>query len=87
MAPRNDETEAHAVLVERYFEYLRHVHVNEIDGRYPGTADYDFATILGTLLRLNYQHWVSLEVFDFKPDAARIAQESLEHLTRVTPKN
>jgi len=82
-----DETEAHAVLVERYFEYLRHVHVNEIDGRYPGTADYDFATILGTLLRLNYQHWVSLEVFDFKPDAARIAQESLEHLTRVTPKN
>jgi D-psicose/D-tagatose/L-ribulose 3-epimerase len=81
-----DETEPHPVLVERYFEFIRHVHVNELDGRYPGTADYDFGALLSTLLRLNYEHWVSLEVFDFKPGAAQIAQESLAHLQRVTPK-
>jgi D-psicose/D-tagatose/L-ribulose 3-epimerase len=81
-----DEVEPHAVLVERYFDYIRHVHVNEMDGRYPGTGDYDFGALLATLLRLNYQHWVSLEIFDFKPGAAQIAQESLSHLTRVTPK-
>jgi D-psicose/D-tagatose/L-ribulose 3-epimerase len=82
-----DETEPHPQLVERYFEFLRHVHVNEMDGRHPGTADYDFGAVLATLTRLNYQHWISLEVFDFKPGAARIAQESLDHLLRVTPKN
>jgi D-psicose/D-tagatose/L-ribulose 3-epimerase len=82
-----DETEPHTTLVERYFEFIRHVHVNERDGRHPGTADYDFGALFGTLIRLGYEHWVSLEVFDFKPGAARIAQESLAHLQQVTPKN
>lgn len=82
-----DEKEPHTALVERYFEYIRHVHVNEIDGRHPGTADYDFGALLATLMRLNYQHWVSLEVFDFKPGAPRIAQQSIAHLKQVTPKN
>jgi len=81
-----DEKEPHPLLVERYFEFIRHVHVNENDGRYPGTADYDFGALFATLLRLNYRYWVSLEVFDFKPGAAQIALESLAHLTRVTPK-
>jgi D-psicose/D-tagatose/L-ribulose 3-epimerase len=80
-----DEVEPHPVLVERYFEYIRHVHVNELDGRHCGTADYDFGALLATLLRLNYQHWVSLEAFDFKPGGATIARESLTHLLRVTP--
>jgi D-psicose/D-tagatose/L-ribulose 3-epimerase len=82
-----DETEPHTVLVERYFEFIRHVHVNEMDGRHPGTADYDFGSLFATLIRLGYQHWVSLEVFEFKPGAPQIAQESLSHLRRVTPKN
>ena len=82
-----DESEPHPALIERFFDYIRHVHVNEMDGRYPGTADYDFGALLSTLIRLNYRHWVSLEVFDFKPGAAEIAQKSLAHLQRVTPKN
>lgn len=82
-----DEAEPHTVLVERYFDFIRHVHVNEMDGRHPGSADYDFGALLATLIRLGYQHWVSLEVFDFKPGAARIAQESIAHLQRVTPNN
>lgn len=75
-----DETEPHTVLVERYFDFIRHVHVNEMDGRYPGTGNYDFASLLRTLECLNYRHWVSLEVFDFKPSAAEIAQRSLSYL-------
>jgi sugar phosphate isomerase/epimerase len=82
-----DETEPHPVLVERYFEFIRHVHVNELDGRHPGTAEYDFGALFATLLRLGYQHWVSLEAFDFKPGGARIAQESIAHLQRVTPQH
>jgi D-psicose/D-tagatose/L-ribulose 3-epimerase len=75
-----DETEPHATLVEKYFEIIRHVHVNEMDGRHPGMGDYDFKPILKTLDRLGYQGWVSLEAFDFSFGAEKIARESIEHL-------
>jgi D-psicose/D-tagatose/L-ribulose 3-epimerase len=75
-----DETEPHTALVEKYFDVIRHVHVNEMDGRYPGTGDYDFGALLRKLMELNYKGWVSLEVFDFKPNAREIAAASLDHL-------
>jgi sugar phosphate isomerase/epimerase len=78
-----DESEPHPELVERYFAFLRHVHVNEMDGRYPGTANYDFKALFEALVRLNYQHWISLEVFDFKPGAAEIAQQSISYLKQL----
>jgi len=28
--------------VEKYFDVIRHVHVNEMDGGHPGTGNYDF---------------------------------------------
>jgi sugar phosphate isomerase/epimerase len=81
-----DETEPHPMLVERYFEFIRHVHLNELDGRHCGAGDYDFGSLFETLIRLGYQHWVSLEAFDFKPGGERIARESIAHLKKVTPK-
>jgi sugar phosphate isomerase/epimerase len=75
-----DEELPHAVLVERYFDYIRHVHVNELDGRHCGAGDYDFKPVLEALRRRNYMGWVSLEAFDFSPGAERLANESLRHL-------
>jgi len=75
-----DEADPHPVLIDRYFDYIRHVHVNEIDGRHCGAADYDFAPVLEMLARRNYQGWVSLEAFDFTPGPERLATESLRHL-------
>jgi D-psicose/D-tagatose/L-ribulose 3-epimerase len=75
-----DETESHAVLVDRYFDYIRHVHVNELDGKHPGTGTYDFKPVLDVLERRNYAGWVSLEAFDFTPGAETIASESLRHI-------
>jgi len=75
-----DETEPHAVLVDRYFEYIRHVHVNEMDGRHCGTGDYDYKPVLELLGRRRYAGWISLEAFDFTPGAERLAGESLRHL-------
>lgn len=75
-----DETEPHAELVDRYFEYIRHVHVNEMDGRHPGTGDYDFVPVFEVLRRRNYDAWISLEAFDFTPGAETIAAESLRHI-------
>ena len=77
-----DEIEPHAELIARYFEYIRHVHVNELDGRHPGTAGYDFKPVFEALRRRNYQHWISMEAFDFSPGAEKIARESLRYLEK-----
>lgn len=76
-----DEAAPHEELIERYFPFIRHVHVNETDGRYPGTGSYPFGPVLRTLERLGYNGWVSLEVFDFNPDPETVARESLRYLT------
>jgi sugar phosphate isomerase/epimerase len=77
-----DETEPHDELIEKYFDLIRHVHVNEMDGRHPGTGDYDFARIFRALQRLHYRGWVSLEAFDFEIGGERIASETIEYLKK-----
>lgn len=77
-----NEREAHPDLIEKHFEWIRHVHVNELDGRHPGTADYDFVSMFRRLHKLNYRGWISMEAFDFTPGAERLASESIEHLNR-----
>lgn len=82
-----DEKEDHDVLVDRYFDYIEHVHVNETDGSHcgwvkPGARAYDFVPLLKTLKRRNYQKWVSLEAFDFTPGADKLAAESINYLQR-----
>ncbi|MGH9630373.1 MAG: sugar phosphate isomerase/epimerase family protein [Bryobacteraceae bacterium] len=37
------ETVPYDQLIKKYARYIRHVHVNEMDGRRPGTGSYDFA--------------------------------------------
>jgi D-psicose/D-tagatose/L-ribulose 3-epimerase len=75
-----DEPAPHAELVRKYFDYIAHVHVNEMDGREPGTGNYDFGEILSTLWELKYKGWVSLEAFDFSRGADIIAGGALQHL-------
>jgi sugar phosphate isomerase/epimerase len=77
-----DEKEPHAVLVDRYFDLIRHVHINEMDGRHPGTGTYDFKPLFEMLRRRNYRHWVSLEAFDFTPGPEKIAADSLRFVEK-----
>ena len=79
-----DETAAPDELVERYISRIRHVHLNEMDGRYPGSGNYDFARVLNTLSRLQYQGWLSIEVFDFAPGPLAIARSSIQFLQAQT---
>jgi sugar phosphate isomerase/epimerase len=74
------EREPHAALLERHFELIRHVHLNEMDGRRPGTGAYDFKPLLEVLARRGYQGWLSLEVFDFSAGADGIARDSLGYM-------
>jgi D-psicose/D-tagatose/L-ribulose 3-epimerase len=67
-------------LVRRYMPYVKHVHVQEMDGGYPGAGDFDFGSILRVLGEEGYAGYVSAEVFDYRPGAAFIARETLKHL-------
>jgi D-psicose/D-tagatose/L-ribulose 3-epimerase len=69
-------------LLRRHIKSIRHVHFNEMDGRYPGAGDYTFSTVLRALQQLNYKGWLSVEVFDFKPDGVTVARRAFEHLDR-----
>jgi len=80
-----DEKIPHTDLVRKYFPYIRHVHVNEMDGREPGKGDYNFGALLSTLIELDYSGWVSLEAFDFSRDPREVAAGAITHLKASVP--
>ncbi len=82
-----DETEPPATLLEKFYPIIRHVHVNEMDGRHPGTGDFDFTSVLKYLTARDYKGWVSLEVFDFKAGSKKIARDSINFLGKTLRDN
>jgi D-psicose/D-tagatose/L-ribulose 3-epimerase len=81
-----DETEPLEQIVRRHFAWIRHIHVNEMDGRYPGTGNLDFVPVFQALVDLGYRGWVSLEVFDFKPGPVEIAEASMAYFRKLEQK-
>ncbi len=61
---------------------IYHIHMNEMDGRHPGTGTYDFRTVLQPLKEISYSRWLSVEVFDFSLGGERIASEAAEFLRK-----
>ncbi len=60
--------------------WFHHVHANDANLRGPGFGAVDFKPILRTLTDVGYEGFVSVEVFDFKPDPETIARKSLDYL-------
>jgi sugar phosphate isomerase/epimerase len=77
------ETLSAAQLINQYISIVRHVHLNEMDGRRPGAGSYDFASLFHALEAHRYAGWCSLEVFDFKPSGETVAAEAFSFLTGV----
>jgi sugar phosphate isomerase/epimerase len=74
------ETLSAPELIRQYLPVIRHVHLNEMDGRRPGTGSYDFHALLQALQDGHYTGWCSLEVFNFEPSGEVVARESLSFL-------
>ena len=70
------EPQPHGALIKKHARHIRHVHINEMDGRHPGTGTYDFKGVLQALKEVSYRNWLSLEVFDFSAGPETIARES-----------
>ncbi len=69
--------------VHKAAAYLRHVHANDVNRLGPGMGEVDFTPLAKALKEINYDGFVSVEVFDFTPGAERIAKQSLDYLRKV----
>jgi sugar phosphate isomerase/epimerase len=67
-------------VIRQFAPAMKHFHANDANRRGPGFGDTDFKPIFQALRDVDYQGWVSVEVFDYTPDPETIALKSLEHM-------
>ncbi len=77
MAP---EKESRADLMRKYADYMRHYHANDENLNGPGWGEVDFKPIFDALKEIDYDGYVSVEVFKFEPGPEAIATKSLDHM-------
>ena len=75
-----DETESLTGLIQKHIKDIRHMHIQNMDGTLiiPDKIPQDIIDIFGTLKKLDYNKWISIEVFDFTPGGKFIAEEGMK---------
>jgi sugar phosphate isomerase/epimerase len=71
------------VVIEASQEWLVHFHANDPNLLGPGMGDVEFGEIFQTLHDIQYDGWVSVEVFKYEPSPMEIARVSIEYMQQI----
>lgn len=71
--------------IRKHASRVRHIHANDDNGYAPGSGGVDYAPIVAALREIDYGGYLSVEVFDFKPDPKTIADRSVRFLRTHVP--
>jgi len=78
-----EETLTWPQLIARFQQIITHVHVNEVDGGYPGSGASDFLPAFKALKNIAYPGWVSLEVFNQKKPPEIILKQTARFISDI----
>ena len=70
-------------LVLQFSKHIHHVHVNEVDGRAPGTGKSDYLPAWRALADTGYDGWVSIEIFEIPAGPEKMLEDSAALFARL----
>ena len=82
----SSESKPISEVIRTYAGHMVHFHANDPNLRGPGMGDVDFIPILKALQDVDYQGWISVEVFDYSPGVEALASQSIRYMQECIEK-